>query len=536
MPKQIIESYKKWWDGLDKTTQDHYMNSPHTGYLFTDSPDIAEATTKRGASGTGGGPVNKRPALQAEADSSQSSSVGNTSSYRTPSGSSIQSSAISSNVPQDIEMGLPGTGQGTGGAGDGNSNKQMAVYSPERPISIFGHKVSTYRKVHRFLSFAIAPTWISTNLTTPTENQRYLTTALAEIPWHIPALYLNPSEFALIPNGSFVKEVRIHITHRGNRIAFETGEVATRLATLNQIQNIMTGFGLNKTGWGVNRTYTSFNATNGMIPTALGAAVYTNLPEDFYGVSNSDPDFNVAIPTHQIGSQFALDNYFVLANATQNFGGVPPLVENIQFMDGKTTINTMVAQYSYQPKFGMLKLPLKHIRSGLPLTSSGAAALVVPTNGSLNNTFEMSMTATQDATGAVANITQVDNAIQNNDVSSAFTVTTPIEKSQEYKQGPWGQYKQACIQPSCHVGLQAIPSLTATGILDPIANWTDAQADWDVVCEMDVVEHLPTKLPYATDANVPAGEVIYRALQDRVTDDACSYAGLYPTNGIRRVP
>ena len=56
-------------------------------------------------------------------------------------------------------------------------------------------------------------------------------------------------EFNLLPNGSYCKEVRISIVHRGNRIAFETAESATKLATLNQIQNILVGFGLNKTGW-----------------------------------------------------------------------------------------------------------------------------------------------------------------------------------------------------------------------------------------------------------------------------------------------
>ena len=137
----------------------------------------------------------------------------------------------------------------------------MEIYSPERPLTIFGKKESTYRKVHRFMTFGIAPTWLNVDKETPTEQQRWLTTALAKIPWELPVLYMNPSEFNLLPNGSYCKEVRISIVHRGNRIAFETAESATKLATLNQIQNILVGFGLNKTGWGTDITYSSFDAS-----------------------------------------------------------------------------------------------------------------------------------------------------------------------------------------------------------------------------------------------------------------------------------
>lgn len=532
--KTIISSYKGWWDQQTKDYQDQIMNDPHAGYMFsTDSADIEDTIGgKRGASGTGGGPVNKKQAFQAEADSSLSSSAGNTSSFQSPS-TQASSSVVSSTVPEDIEMGLPGTAKGGGGSGDGNANSSMMIYEPERPLSLFGKKISTYRKVHRFMTFGIAPAWISINLTTPTENQRWLTTALANIPWELPIMYLNPSEFALIPNGSYVKEVRIRIVHRGNRIAFETGEVATRLATLNQIQNVMVGFGLNKTGWGTNSTYPSFDPTNPMVPTAITAPIYSTFDENFYGLANADPNLTTVIPTHQLGIPFPLPNYFCLANATQNFGGVPPLTENVQFADGKTTIDQTVATFNYKPKMSPLKVPLKHIRSGLPYVGAGTAALVVHTNGAVENTFNASITATQDGTGAVQANNQVANAIQNNWTSGQFTIIDNIEKSQYVKQGPWGQYQRMQVQPSVHVGVQAIPSLTSTGILSPIANWTDCQADWDVFCEMDVVEHTPTKLPYATQANVPAGDVIYRTQQVFPDSDACTYAGLYPNNSIR---
>ena len=190
----------------------------------------------------------------------------------------------------------------------------MEIYSPEKPLSLFGHKISTYKKVHRFMTFAIAPSWIVVDRTTPTENQRWLTTSLASIPWDLPILYLNPSEFRLIPNGSYVKEVRIKVVHRGNRIAFETGEIATRLATLNQVQNIVVGFGLNKTGWGVNTTYQGITSSNPMVPTEIGLPINGTYENNFYGTNNDTPDFTAFIPTHQVGIPFALPNNSVAVN------------------------------------------------------------------------------------------------------------------------------------------------------------------------------------------------------------------------------
>ena len=247
---------------------DHY-SSKVPNYYLSDTPDtVAEHTqaTKRPGTSQGPQPV-KVQAVEADSTQSSEGSVDprqNVAASYSQANSQVSSS--SANVPEDIEMGLPGTGMGTGGSGDGNANAAMPIYQQIQPHSSFGRKTSTYRKVHRFMTFAIAPTCISVDLTTPTENQRWWSTALAQIPWDLPVLYMNNSEFDLLPDGSYCKEVRLTVVHRGNRIAFETGEVATRLATLNQVQNIMVGFGLNKTGWGVNATYTAFTAGNPMLP------------------------------------------------------------------------------------------------------------------------------------------------------------------------------------------------------------------------------------------------------------------------------
>nr|WEY02527.1 MAG: structural protein VP1 [Canine parvovirus] len=437
-------------------------------------------------------------------------------------------------ISTDAEMGLPGTAKGQGGSGDGNSNSSMQIYAPERPISMFGYKTSTYRKVHRFLTFGIANTWIGINLTLPAENQRWLTTALAAIPWEYPFLYLNPSEFNLLSEGSFVKEVRIEIYHRGNRIAFETSSTAANLATLNQIQNLQVAHGLNKTGWGTDSTYLTFNGPAGepMQPLTLGVPVNANYTANMYGADNAT--ISTVIPSHQIGAKMPLVNYFNVATSTQQFGGCPPISENIQMFDGKTTINQCVGQFTWIPKMAPLKIPLKHIRSGLPRNNVGDAVLDIHTNGALNNTFDANLTSTAvTGAGASTTITQTTDNPANTALPATFTIETTIEKSQFFKQGPWGQMEKPIIQPSVHVGLQAIPSLTTNNIFSPITSWSDAQADWEVIAEMDVVEHSPTKFPFATAANVPAGDVMYRTQPTDPNQHACTYAGLYPNNVIR---
>lgn len=436
-------------------------------------------------------------------------------------------------IEQDIDMVLPGTAQGQGGSGDGNSNACMEVYAPERPLSLFGSKISTYKKVHRFLTFGIANTWINVDLTTPTESQRWMTTALAEVPWQFPFLYLNQSEFDLIPPGSKVKEVRVAIYHRGNRIAFETASTATSLATLNQIQNIHVAHGLNKTGWGTNSTYPTFVAGEPMLPASVGAPLYATYPTNMYGSASAT--INTSIANHQIGFKMPLLNYWNIVTSSQQFGGTPPIAENIQFFDGKTTINQCVGEFKWVPKMAPLKIPLKHLRTGLPRdpVTVADAPLQVHTNGSLQNTFTASLSGTASAGGSNTTVGQVSNNIVNNFSNANFTMFDLIEKSQHIKSGPWGQFQKPQIQPDIHIGIQAIPSLSTANIYSPITSWTDSQADWEVFAEMDVEEHQPTKLPFATVANVPAGDVMYRTQQGFPEDNTCSYAGLYPNNSIR---
>lgn len=455
---------------------------------------------------------------------------------------------LSSSI-DELDMTLTGTAMGQGGSGDGNANSTMPLYKCPTPVSMFGKKTSTYRKVHRLMTFGLAHSWIAVAATgPPAEAQRFMSTPLAEIPWYKPFMYLTTSEFDLLPAGSYCSEMRVKIICRGVRIAFETAAVTTTLATLNQIQNIQVGFGLNKTGWGVDRAYTSFGTGgNSMVPTGVGQPNYNAYPGLMYGPTNASIAAGFAsgnIANSQVGFKFPLLNYFTLVTKTQNFGGTPAIIEKINQYDGKTAINQVVGEFNWKPKFGMLKPPLKHIHWGLPTTNTTGPNLDVHTNGNISRGYTVNVNAIQsDATGdgTVINLTTstISNQNEITPIPNGFEYLDDIDKSQFFKQGPWGLFTDPKIQPSIHIGVQAIPALTTSTFFGAPTTFTDSQCDWEVVCEMDVVEHLPTAFPYATAANVAAGDAIYRTMpysgattQAPNSTNACTFAGLYPTNGI----
>lgn len=539
IPRELIDYYEEI-DNEERRQQfhDHYSSQIPNYYLDDTGeppskvPRVEASSTTQDEPGPSG--------IQDIDDSSQVSSSEVDSQLSIPEtvGEPTQLQGISSTVVEEVDMSLTGTRKGQGGIGDGNSNSSMPLYVTPSPYTNFGKKFSTYKKVHRFITFGIAHNWIQLNTTgPPVEIQQYLTTHLAEVPWHKVFLYLNKSEFDLLPNGSYCKEIRIKIVCRGVRIAFETNAVETSLATLNQIQNISVGYGLNKTGWGVNKSYTAFNATQSMLPTAIAAPSYTNYPQEMYG--NANTTINQFIPSHQLGFKMVLNNYFNLVTRQANFGGTPCIAEKIKFMDGKTAINQVVAEYKWSPRHGMLKKPLDHIRWGLPAfvtNTPNHQLLTVHTNGNLVNGNNLVVTSdTVNSNGNQATINQTTTQPTNFNTTGDFSFLDDIDKSQFYRQGPWGQNENPEIQPSVHVGVQAIPALTTSVFFTPINKWSDSQCDWEIFAEMDIGEYLPTAFPYATDGNVPAGDQYYRTLPTGIfpeSEDACTFAGLYPTNSI----
>lgn len=457
------------------------------------------------------------------------------------------------------EMGLTGTGleiaKGGGGSGGAGSDGRPS-YSIEKPLTVFDSRVSVYRKVHKFMTFGLAPAIISP----PPVTNPYtvLTSYLAEVPWHIPAFYLNQSEYDLLDIGSHVVEVSVEAYYRGSTIQFKTAETATTLATLNQINDIAVAYGLNKTGQGSNVNFTAFQTgttpPQPMIPTAINQPIYgpvnqyRGMVRDYYGSNQTDlVNFTGDIPKHNIGRQTFLYNYWcqtLIGNATPALpnnlqsGGWPNLADKIHQMDGKTVVNTCVGKCVYKPKQGQLKAPLRTIGHGLPNPYSGQT-LSVPCNGHISNAHnaQVATPATADSAGTKLTVTNLNTALTNDPATDPnFTIYMPIEKSQIARSGYWGQ-SDCQIQDSFHIGVQPVPALSTDAMIPSSSqfnNWTDTRAYWEIVATMKVKEWQPTAYPYAAAPNVPLGDnVIFSTPAQTpavILDprrDGATFAGLY---------
>lgn len=554
MPPPLKREYAQYSIYGDEWLENTYKTHPkifETDTTTSEPMDTNEASSSRRRPNTNNLSLNT-PAKQSKIVSS--------SGLPAEAGTAPQPDA---NLMQEA-MGLTGTGheQASGGA----SSEGKPPYYIERPISIFDSKVNIYKKVHKFMTFGLAPNVIQPAITSPNV---WMSTYLAEVPWHIPALYLNQSEFDLLPPGSHVIEVSIECYYRGSTIQFETAASTTGLATLNQINDIAVAYALNKSGQGSNVTYRSFNTTatppQPMIPLTIARpmygpnTVYRGMVRDYYGSNNSAATFNGDIPKEQVGRQTFLYNYWAQSaqgtatpaqpNLNQN-GGWPSLVDKIQQMDGKTVVNSCVLKMSYTPKQAPIKQPLRTIGHGLPITNNNVA-LLVPMNGQfthMRNSSQSDAAGVTPSDGMQLTMTST-NQNPSNQVSlqPTFTIYTPIEKSQFTRSGPWGQ-ADAHVQPSAHIGVQPVPALStaATLLIDQQFNsWTDTRAYWEVVATMKVKEHLPTAYPYAAAANVPIGEqVVFAPVAGRpainidARDDGATFAGLYTTvaAGLPAVP
>ena len=175
---------------------------------------------------------------------------------------------------------LAGGGKKLPGAGENNpENKRQQGGDTadiesgpvERPLS---NRTDTfvrhYRKVHRFFTYGLSYEALETaHIRGGTLTDSFITTPFAEIPWNRLFMYMNPSEYSLLPAGTRVTKCHVKITQRNVRVAFQTNNSGTGLATLNQNKNAVYADSLIQYGAGQNVHPSSFGVANEPMRTHL---------------------------------------------------------------------------------------------------------------------------------------------------------------------------------------------------------------------------------------------------------------------------
>ena len=321
------------------------------------------------------------------------------------------------------------------------------------------------------------------------------------------------------------------------RIAFPTNSSDSNLATLNQNKFLRVGKGLNQKLQCVNAQPGGFQATQPMIATTVtqfSIASYQNWINNFYGVPNDDttnPDvFITQTPRHQFGIPWVAQYYCCPVTQTNDptksgWEDFQSQLEEIK-VDGPSGY---IAEMEYTPAIGLLKAPIQAIWTGTPSTAGpGTARTILANTGAGNCQARRTDTIVQN--GQVVGVREVDTDFEVQPIAANFNLVQPIEKNQRLCSGITPDYF-AKTQPSLHVGVMPVPALTTAAISNETNNssFTDAQAYFEVTCDMEVECAFPTRRPLATIANTSMDNLIYQKRGNGEDHRHTMIYGLYQT-------
>lgn len=362
-----------------------------------------------------------------------------------------------------------------------------------------------YKKVHTILSYGMVPTYFTSSVLA-TGSSAYVTTALAKIPVEYPFLYLDPCEYATLAPGEYVVGLKVTVYMRNVRVAFETASTTSSLATLNQNKNGLSAVGLNKLGYIIDCKLTSASSAP-MVPTTVTAADYTQYSTVFYGSNGATP----TIPASYMGVPTPFNTYAAVSGSFPSLtppanpatAGFPNLMEHVNRFDAADFVGLPIVEYTYKPKIGLLKQQL----AGYSMSNNGYGQITVPTM-SADKSIRITQ-LTNAANGQPENYLARSGAAL---VAGDFSYTTPIEKAQVFKEFNGTGYP--IYQPSVHVGVAAVPSLTATAMSGIPTNWTDVQAMFDIECEMITSFQTRAVYPLATTQHIEIDQLMEKNATD----------------------
>lgn len=392
---------------------------------------------------------------------------------------------------------LPGTARDQGGIpGEGGPRS----FRLPHPRSLVHSHVRFYSKMHKVLTYGIAYKNINVISGIPPITTNYLSTPLCNVPWDWLFWYLNPSEFALLPNQSSVTKCKVSILQRNVRIAFPTNSTANNLATLNQNKDVITAIGLNKKVDAVHVKYTGFDATQPMIPNALARFVnsdYQNLNNELYGTS---ANVGTVVPRHQVGIPMQLPIYLALIYEnpeTAPQDGWECLQAYYNDVDADATSGGVLLEHEYHPVCGLCKAPDRQV-----IRKLRNQTITIPRG---SHVLDPQSTTVGIASNQV-NETSTVNTNTTRDFSSLNDTYQLIEKSQQFFEGVF-QRPVPRVQDSIHIGVQPTIALTTANLVNDQSNnsFTDTQAYFEIHAEIEINTAYPTYRPLTLVSNVKDG-------------------------------
>lgn len=368
-------------------------------------------------------------------------------------------------------------------------------YMVPRPVLSQNIFIRRFNKVHKIMSYGVAPTIITKTVTALGKNF-YLTTSLLALPVEDPRFYLTYGEWQSLKAGARAVELKVKVYQRNIRVAFETNTTTSQLATLNQNKNCVVSIGLNKHPWYRVSGYT-FAADNTMIPNDIeqAANVTPPLEQMMYGTNSTGIAVANAVPASLCGTPFALNRYVNIGTYVANpIATVPPfgypnITPHLHQFDGADFVGKEICSYTYKPILGHLKRSPDYTHYGWGNTDGTSTNSVI-----LSNPAETVKTAGMSNTGR--SLTDTNIFIKD----KSFTYTDIIEKKQfGFHIGNTDSY--AKIQPSLSVGVMAVPNMdTGSNAQGTAEKYTDVQALWDIETEIVVSEYDRYEFP-AKDAH-----------------------------------
>lgn len=285
-------------------------------------------------------------------------------------------------------------------------------------------------------------------------------------------------------------ECRIKVVPLGYRLPFATNESTSTFANSQTLVQIATAVGLNHKTNGCVAALTT-DASDLTAPTGI-TPDFPNGNAFWYGDANGI-GANVGIPRH-------LNWYWTMlwsppsSTDTSQLGSTatPNLLTHIDIININDCKGTPLINYSYRFKEGYLKFPLSganNYQGGLPYSTHDIA---FANSAPGRRDYDASSGVPRNNAAFIDGTANTQrNSADNRATSNFNSYHMPIEKMHFLKVRPSGDPNP--IAPP-HVNIACMP-VQSNAALAPTPTFANVVAQWEVTCEIDVIQHYDYALP-----------------------------------------